>query len=196
MTLQRDLFGESTPAIGGLSIVANVVAAEQQARLTAMIDASELSPFRFGQWTGKRLTASFGSAYDYARGQVTDAPPLPAWLVDLRGRIAPLVGLSPDVLKQALLIRYDAGAAIGWHRDRPQYGEIIGLSLGAPAAMRFRRRRAEGGFDRVSVPLEPGSIYHLSGEVRDGWEHSIAPLEQTRWSVTFRTLRADQAGTP
>ena len=113
---------------------------------------------------------------------------MPDWLVELRARLAPLAGLDPEALQAALLIRYDPGAGIGWHRDRPQYGEVLGLSLGADCTLRLRRR-IEGGFERRSVPLPARSLYRLSGEVRWDWEHSIAPLRETRRSVTFRTLR-------
>jgi alkylated DNA repair dioxygenase AlkB len=88
---------------------------------------------------------------------------------------------------QSLLVRYDPGAGIGWHRDRPVFEHVIGISLGATATMRFRRRRA-GGFDRASVPLAPRSLYHLTGDARWRWEHSIAPMEVTRWSITFRSF--------
>jgi alkylated DNA repair protein (DNA oxidative demethylase) len=54
--------------------------------------------------------------------------------------------------------------------------------------MRFRRRR-DGRFERASLPLERRGAYHLSGEIRYEWEHSIAELDQTRWSVTFRSMR-------
>jgi alkylated DNA repair protein (DNA oxidative demethylase) len=53
--------------------------------------------------------------------------------------------------------------------------------------MRFRRRRPDG-FDRVPALLAPRSIYHLSGEARHEWEHSIAEMAITRWSITFRSL--------
>jgi len=53
--------------------------------------------------------------------------------------------------------------------------------------MRFRRRKP-GGFDRASALLAPRSIYHLTGEARHHWEHSIAAMEVTRWSITFRSL--------
>jgi DNA oxidative demethylase len=53
--------------------------------------------------------------------------------------------------------------------------------------MRFRRRRP-GGFDRVATPLPPRSLYHLTGEARHEWEHSITPMTVTRWSITFRSL--------
>lgn len=194
--MQRDLFPDTTtapapklPAIGGLASVPGAVSEAEEAELIARIDAAPLTPFKFGQWTGKRLTVSYGSAYDYQRGTTTPAPPLPGWLVDLRARLAPLAGLEADALQQALLIRYDPGAGIGWHRDRPQYGDVLGLSLGAPATLRLRRRRDGGGFDRHPLPLEPRALYRLSGEVRQEWEHSIAPQDLPRWSITLRTLR-------
>jgi alkylated DNA repair protein (DNA oxidative demethylase) len=60
--------------------------------------------------------------------------------------------------------------------------------------MRFRRRRP-GGFDRASALLVPRSIYHLAGEARQEWEHSIAEMEVTRWSITFRSLSKRTADT-
>jgi alkylated DNA repair dioxygenase AlkB len=53
--------------------------------------------------------------------------------------------------------------------------------------MRFRRRRRDQ-FDRFALPLAPRSIYRLAGEARHAWEHSIAPIEEARWSITFRSL--------
>ena len=193
MTEQPDLFAPEAPpdndtAIPGLAAFAGVVTAAEQARLTARIDAAPLEPFRFGQWTGKRLTAHYGSAYDYARGAVTPAPPLPDWLLALRERVCAAAGRDPAAFVQALLIRYDPGAGIGWHRDRPQYAEVLGLSLGAPATLRLRRRASDGHFERHTHPLTPGAAYLLTGEARGAWEHSITPLDQTRWSVTFRSL--------
>ena len=105
----------------------------------------------------------------------------------MRARAAPFACLKPDDFVQGLLIRYDPGVGIGWHRDRPVFEQVVGISLGAPATMRFRRRRA-GGFDRASAELAPRSIYHLSGEARHQWEHSIAGMEVARWSITFRSL--------
>jgi alkylated DNA repair dioxygenase AlkB len=188
MTLQGDLFAHDASIVPGLLLVPDAVAPADEARVVAQIDAAPLEPFVFGQWRGKRLTTHYGSAYDFARGRLDEAPPLPGWLLELRQRLAPLAGLDPAALAAALLIRYDPGAGIGWHRDRPQYGEVLGLSLGARCTMRLRRR-TEAGFERRSVPLPPRALYRLSGEVRWEWEHSIAPMEATRHSITFRTLR-------
>jgi alkylated DNA repair dioxygenase AlkB len=155
--------------------------------LIASIDASPLSPFRFHQWLGKRLTAMYGWSYDFDDGSFTPAETIPSWLLPLQAKAARFAGLPPDELAQALLIRYDPGAGIGWHRDRPVFERVLGISLGASATMRFRRRR-RGGFDRTSVFLAARSIYHLTGEARNQWEHSIAAMEVTRWSITFRSL--------
>ncbi|CAM8620922.1 hypothetical protein MCEMIE4_01362 [Sphingobium cupriresistens] len=54
--------------------------------------------------------------------------------------------------------------------------------------MRFRRKKGDR-FERISAPLTPRAIYHLDGEARNDWEHSIAELEAARWSITFPTLR-------
>jgi alkylated DNA repair dioxygenase AlkB len=189
MSIQGELFaGEEPPAVGGLVLVREAVTRAEETQLAARIDAAPLAPFQFGQWEGKRLTVHYGSAYDFSRRRLGEAPPLPDWLIALRAKLAPQVGRDPAAFEAALLLRYDPGAGIGWHRDRPQYDEVLGLSLSAPCVLRLRRR-VESGFERRSVDLPQRSLYLLSGEVRLEWEHSIVPLEATRRSITLRTLR-------
>lgn len=180
-----DLF-EMSP-LPGLATTADLITSDEERALIEAIDGCELTPFRFQGWEGKRRTISFGFNYDFTTQRLARAEAIPDWLMPIRYKMSAFTGLDPELLIQALLIRYDPGAGIGWHRDRPIYEHIIGLSLGARADMRFRRRRKSGGFDRLSVPLEPRAAYHLSGEARHEWEHSIVEMDQTRWSVTFRT---------
>ena len=182
---QPDLFGE--PSLAGLSQAGGFVAQDEERMLIAAIDAAALSPFRYPGWLGKRLTASYGWSYDFDDASFAPAEAIPDWLLPVREKAARFAGLPPGELVQALLIRYDPGAGIGWHRDRPVFGHVLGISLGAPATMRFRRRQ-RGGFDRASAVLAPRSIYHLTGEARHQWEHSIAAMAATRWSITFRSL--------
>jgi alkylated DNA repair dioxygenase AlkB len=182
---QRDLFGE--PAVPSLAQAEAIITPSEEQALIAAVDAAPLAPFRYHGWEGRRLTLSYGWRYDYADASFVAAEPIPDWLLPLRERAARFAGLEADALVQSLLIRYDPGAGIGWHRDRPVFEHVLGLSLGAAAAMRFRRRRP-GGFDRVAVPLAPRSLYHLTGAARHEWEHSIAAMAVTRWSVTFRSL--------
>jgi alkylated DNA repair protein (DNA oxidative demethylase) len=177
-----------TSLIPGLAISPDVVTEQEEEALTDAIDRAGLSAFRFRGWRGKRETVSFGWAYDFDAGRLKQADALPEWLLPLREKAAGLADLAPEELVHALLTRYDPGAGIGWHKDRPQFEHVIGVSLGARATMRFRRRRG-ARFDRVNLPLEPRAAYHLAGEVRHEWEHSIAAQEATRWSITFRSLR-------
>jgi alkylated DNA repair dioxygenase AlkB len=175
------------PIVPGFALAQDVLPEVEEPNLIANVDASGLAPFRFQGWEGKRLTASFGWRYDFDRGKFEPAEPLPQWLLPLRERAGAFAGLDPADLVQALLIRYDAGAGIGWHRDRPVFEHVVGISLGHEAVLRLRRR-SQKGFERAAVRLPPRSIYHLAGEVRHEWEHSIAPMEVPRWSITFRSL--------
>jgi alkylated DNA repair protein (DNA oxidative demethylase) len=182
---QPGLFGEA--CLAGLSQADAFLTPGEEQMFIASIDAAELSPFRFHGWLGKRLTVSYGWRYDFDDASFTPAEAIPDWLLPLRARAAQFARLQPGELVQALLIRYDPGAGIGWHRDRPVFEHVLGISLGAPATMRFRRRKP-GGFDRATAVLAPRSIYHLTGEARHDWGHSIAAMEVTRWSITFRSL--------
>jgi alkylated DNA repair protein (DNA oxidative demethylase) len=184
MTYMLDL---DAPIVSGLAMRSGFITVEEESDLIAGINTQELSPFRFQQWTGKRLTRSFGWSYDFERGTFSPTTAIPDWLEPLKAQAAGFAGLGADDLVQALLIRYDPGAGIGWHKDRPVFEHVVGISLGNPAMLRLRRRR-EAGFDRAKVALDPRSIYHLSGEVRHGWEHSIAAIDAPRWSITFRSL--------
>jgi DNA oxidative demethylase len=186
---QPDLFAIRQP--GGLSQANNLVTAAEERSLVASIEAVALSPFRFHGWLGRRLTASYGWHYDFDTAMFGPAEPIPEWLLPLRERAARFAGIEWGELVQAALIRYDPGAGIGWHRDRPVFDHVVGISLGSPATMRFRRRR-RGGFERVATLLAPRSIYHLTGEARHEWQHSIAPMAMTRWSITFRSLAEQQ----
>lgn len=185
MNAMLDLF--DTPVVPGLAMRTDVITAGEEAALIARIDDTSLSPFRFQQWTGKRLTCSYGWSYDFESGTFAPTEPMPDWLGEMKAKAAMFAGLAPDDLVQALLIRYDPGAGIGWHKDRPVFEHVVGISLGNDATLRLRRR-GERGFERAEAELAPRSIYHLSGEVRHEWEHSIAPMDQPRWSITFRSL--------
>ena len=116
---QADLFGQ--PRLPGLRQAENFITPEQERALIAQIDAVDLIPFRFQQWTGKRLTHSFGWSYDFQTGAFAPTEPIPNWLQPVKARAARFAGIEPADLVQALVIRYGAGAGIGWHRDRPVF---------------------------------------------------------------------------
>lgn len=189
---QTDLFG--APVLPeGLRLDPGLLSGTDQADLIAVLAALPFAPFEFHGWEGARRVVSFGSRYDFTRGRLELAAPLPDVLRDLADRAARFAGLNADDIAQALVTEYRPGAGIGWHRDRHQYGKVIGLSFGAPCRMRFRRRQGET-WSRHAIDLPPGSAYLLDGPIRWDWEHSIAPLTALRYSVTFRTLREPHHG--
>ncbi|WP_185999018.1 alpha-ketoglutarate-dependent dioxygenase AlkB [Novosphingobium aerophilum] len=189
---QWDLFGPAPAAARaapeGFHSWRDVISPAEENDLIARIDASQLQPFRFQGWLGKRLTRSFGWTYDFDRGYAERGPPLPAWLLPMRTRVADHAGLPPERFEQALIIRYDPGAVIGWHKDRSMFEHVAGISLGRNAPLRFRRKIGDGKFERFTHEAPRRGLYLLTDEVRHQWEHSIAELDSARWSITFRTL--------
>ena len=176
-----------TPLIEGLEYREDFASEAEAQSLIDKLAAEDLTPFRFHGWLGNRKTKTYGWRYDFDDASFAPAEPIPAWLHPARARAAEFAGIAPEGFAHVLLARYDPGAGIGWHRDRPQFEDVVGISLGSGATMRFRQRTADG-FRRAKVHLEPGSAYLLSGEVRREWEHSIAPGDMLRFSITFRSL--------
>jgi alkylated DNA repair dioxygenase AlkB len=185
MLAQRDLF--DAPILPGLAYRDDIMTLAEESALLRQLETLPVAPFRFQGWLGKRQTASFGWRYDFDRADFSPSTSIPEFLRPLQNAAAAFAGLSADDLVQALVTRYDSGAGIGWHRDRPEFEHVVGISLESPATLRLRRRTA-GGFERRSLYLNPRSVYHLSGVARHEWEHGIAEMAVRRWSVTFRSL--------
>jgi DNA oxidative demethylase len=137
----------------------------------------------------KRTARHFGLDYDYERrGLIEEAEPVPAWLEPVRARAADLAGVAPEELVEVLVQRYPEGAQIGWHRDAPAFGIVVGVSLLSASRMRFRRTIG-GQRHTYEVMLEPRSGYVLAGAARTAWQHHVPPTKALRYSITFRTLR-------
>src|SRR6202451_376814 len=159
----------------------------EEDELAIALGTLALKPFEFHGHLGNRRVISFGLRYDYSRRSVEAASELPPFLNELRTQAAEFAGRNVNEFRQAGVNEYRPGAGIGWHKDKAQFGMIVGVSLLASATMRFRRAHGRG-WARVSQTVAPRSIYVLSGEARTEWEHSIPPLDKLRYSLTFRTL--------
>jgi alkylated DNA repair dioxygenase AlkB len=188
---QGDLFesvAESAPAKApeGFHYWPDVIAPGEEAALAAQLATLPFRPYEFRGYLANRRVVGFGARYDDASRSVTEAAPIPEWLRPLRDRVAALAGLEPAAFGTALINEYAPGAGIGWHRDRPQFGLVAGVSLLSPCVLRLRRPDGRG-WERLAVPLAPRSAYLLSGPARQAWQHSITPGEALRYSITFRT---------
>ena len=161
----------------------------EESALAVEIRGLEFGEVRMHGVVARRRTVHFGWRYGYESSQIEPGPPLPEFLLPLRARAAALVALEPDLFAEALITEYPAGAAIGWHRDAPQFGPVVvGVSL--LGACRFKFQRGQGAARQTcAVSVEPRSAYVLGGAARSVWQHAISPTKALRYSVTFRTLR-------
>jgi alkylated DNA repair dioxygenase AlkB len=192
MTTESALFPElanKPPSLmpEGFRYEEDILSEVDEAALAKSLATLELKPFEFHGHLGNRRVTSFGFQYDYARRAVKVTGGFPAFVADLLTKVAKFAGRRVDEFQQRGVNEYPPGAGIGWHKDKPQFGVIVGVSLLAPATLRFRR--AEGtGWARASQRLGPRSIYILEGESRTTWEHSVPPVDALRYSLTFRTV--------
>jgi alkylated DNA repair dioxygenase AlkB len=192
MTSERALFPELVDKQRGLlpegfRYEEDIISEADEAALAKSLATLDLKQFEFHGHLGNRRVISFGLRYDYARRAAKATDGFPAFVADVRNKVAKFAGRKVDEFQQGGVNQYPPGAGIGWHKDKPQFGVIVGVSLLAPATMRFRR--AEGtGWIRTSQRLEPRSIYILEGEARTVWEHSVPPVDAVRYSLTFRTV--------
>jgi alkylated DNA repair dioxygenase AlkB len=115
-----------------------------------------------------------------------DAEPIPDWLGPIIKQVEAFGGPKTGV-QQVLCTEYDVGVGIGWHRDKPHFDRVSGLSLGSACKLRFRKAIGKK-WERFTLEAEPRSLYMMSGASRQVWEHSIAAVEAPRYSITFRTM--------
>jgi alkylated DNA repair dioxygenase AlkB len=171
-----------------MSYSTDVITPKEEAALLDALPSLSFKEFEFHGFLGKRRAVSFGWHYDFNGGGLQIAGELPEFLLSVRYRAAHFAGVAAAALEHALILDYPPGAAIGWHKDRPAFGDVIGISLLAPCTFRLRRKTGTT-WERLSLTAEARSAYLLRGVARNEWEHSIPPVDARRYSITFRTLR-------
>jgi alkylated DNA repair dioxygenase AlkB len=182
-----DLFGQSA-APSGLSGGPDLFTPEAEAAFVRQFEALPFKPFEFHGHLGNRRIVSFGFRYDYGSQMLRPSQAMPDFLMPLRAIASQFSGIAEDKLEQPLVTEYTPGAGIGWHRDKPMFEKIVALSFLAPCDLRLRRKVGDH-WERRSIQVLPRSGYMLSGPAREEWEHSIVPMDQLRYSVTFRAFR-------
>jgi alkylated DNA repair dioxygenase AlkB len=185
---QADFFS-ATPALpAGFHYQPEVISSEQERRLIEQFATLPFKEFEFQGFLGKRRTISYGWRYDFNGAGLGRSGDMPAFLLPVREVAARFAGLNPADLQQALLIEYPPGAQIGWHKDRPVFDAVVGISLLSPCTFRLRRRDGSK-WQRASLIAEPRSAYVMKGIARTEWEHSIPAVAAPRYSITFRNFK-------
>lgn len=193
---QADLFGARGPALPqGMRYEEDFLSPEEEAGLVARIAQLPLAPMKYRQYEALRRVVSYGGQYDFSAQKLAAAEPVPAWLHPLRARAALWSGVAPEAFTQALVAEYRVGTPLGWHRDVPDFEDIVGISLGHAGVMRFRPYPHVAGSraGTLKLVLAPRSIYLLRGASRWNWQHAVSPTPGLRYSITFRTVRGRAA---
>ena len=184
--------------LAGLRYEPDFLNSGYESAVLAQLQTLQFHEFEFHGYLGKRRIVSFGWRYEYSgRGELKKAEDIPDFLLGLRRRAASFAQLEPEALQQVLVTEYRPGAGIGWHRDKPVFDQVVGISLLAPCLLRFRRKAAaslnsgkvRNTWQRVSLLAPRRSVYLLRGPARLDWEHSILRVDELRYSITFRSLR-------
>src|SRR3954447_16582262 len=163
---QLKLFDAPPSLPTGMRYHADLLTAGEERDLVAFIAALPLKPFEFaGGFKGNRRIVSFGWRYDYQAQRAVEADAIPDELAALREKVARFTGIAAADFQQSLVTEYAPGAGIGWHKDKPMFGDIVGVSLLAPCTFRLRRREG-AGWERMSFTAEPRSAYLMSGPSR------------------------------
>lgn len=168
----------------------DVISAQEEVTLLDNVTDLPFKEFQFQGYVGKRRVVSYGWRYDFNDRSLQKSRDIPDFLLSLREVAGTFGGIAPEKLQQVLVTEYSEGAAIGWHRDKAVFGEVIGISLLSPCTFRLRRKVHEQ-WERVSLTAEPRSAYLLKGPSRTEWEHSIPGVDALRYSITFRNMRED-----
>ena len=187
VALQRDLFGATNDLPQGFAYQPELIAPQEEAELVRHLEGLPFRAFDFHGHLANRRVVGFGLRCDYDRREVVEAPPIPGFLLPLREKVAAFARRPAEAFAQVLINEYRPGAGIGWHRDKPHFDEVAGVSLLAPCSFRLRRKNGTG-WDRRTTVVEPRSAYFMTGPSRLEWEHSIPPLAEQRYSITLRTL--------
>jgi alkylated DNA repair dioxygenase AlkB len=189
---QPDLFAAPAPMPAlpeGMVYQRDFLTPEEEAQLIEQVAAMPVKEMNYRGYTARRRVLSFGGSYDFQAQQLNEAPPIPESLEPLRRKVAHWLGVAPEAFTQALVAEYREGTPLGWHRDVPDFEDVVGVSLLNEAVMRFRpyppREPKKAGV--IKIVVEPRSIYLLRGPARWAWQHSVAPTPSLRYSVTFRT---------
>lgn len=174
----------------GFTYLPDVITEDEEIALVDAISAIVFSDFEMRGVVARRRVAFFGHSYGGA-----NVPPLPDFLLPSRMLVAKWAGIDPELFVMALINEYRPASPIGWHRDAPQYDIVAGISLLSACPMRFRpyqppsAQKAARRSATHEVMLDRRSGYLMRGEARQAYEHHIPPVQQLRYSVTFRTLR-------
>src|SRR5215203_3177668 len=123
----------------GLVLRPELLTAGEETELLDTLGELRFDPIVMHGQAARRTARHYGLGYDYESRTPQPGEPIPDWLEPVRRRAAELAGEAPEALVQ----HYPPGSTIGWHRDAPAFGTVIGVSLAGGCRLRFQRGKDE-----------------------------------------------------
>jgi len=185
---QQPLFASPPVLADGFRYTAEFLTVAEEAQLLELIRALPFEQAHYKAWRARRRIVSFGGRYDFSRNELQAALPIPEFLHPLRAQVAAWAGIPATRFQHSIVAEYQPATPLGWHRDVPQFEDIVGVSLLGHARLRFRRWPPRPNpRSTLAIELAPRSVYLLRGAARWRWQHAVSPTKELRYSITFRT---------
>lgn len=175
----------------GFSYTPDFLNEAEETQLHQEILKTELGTFNFRGFEAKRKVASFGFDYHFEEMTLSKGKEIPQAFDPLIEKVASFLSIQKKNFAELLITEYPVGAVINWHRDAFPFDVIAGISLCADCTFRLRphEKTKQKRGSTISFSVQKRSLYVMRGPARTEWQHSIAPVQQVRYSITLRTLR-------
>ena len=175
----------------GFSYIPDFISEEDEKSLLSAISTIELQTFVFQGFEAKRRFASFGFDYSFDQRNLNRGKNIPEDFNDLIRKVSLHLGVPASSIGELLVLEYPRGAVINWHRDAPPFAIVAGISLRSDCIFKLRPHEKERQTKTatIALPVERRSLYIMQGPAKTAWQHSTAPVNQVRYSITLRTVR-------
>jgi alkylated DNA repair dioxygenase AlkB len=185
------LFSVDPQYPSGFSYYPDFISENEEHFLITKISQLKLKTFIFRGYEAKRKVASYGYDYHFDNRSISKGEPIPEAFLPVITKTADFLKVPRNEITELLVTEYPPGSVINWHRDAPPFDIIAGISLLSDCSFKLRPydKAKQGRKSIITIPVKRCSLYLMQGEARNEWEHSIAEMKQTRYSITLRTLR-------
>jgi alkylated DNA repair dioxygenase AlkB len=175
----------------GFTYYPDFLSESEEQDLLNYVTSLELHPFHFHGYEGKREVASYGYDYSFEKKKLSEGKVIPDFFSPLISKVAGKVSVNENEFVELLVTRYPVGAVINWHRDAFPFELIAGISLQADCTFRLRPqdKPKQSRSSLLSFKVKRRSLYIMEGPARYDWQHSTAPVDNVRYSITLRTLK-------
>jgi len=169
----------------------NFITEAEEIRLTQAIEKFDLQNMKFHEYEAKRKVISFGKGWSFTEQRLKEGNPIPDEFDFIVEKIATQLSIPKELIAQFLITEYPVGSVINWHRDAPPFDIVAGVSLLTDCNFKLRPhdKEKQTRSATISLNVQRRSLYSMQGPAKTEWQHSTAPVNKVRYSLTFRTLK-------